>query len=344
MAACRGWIRRLSPSGPPCGKAVLAATAFVLLSQATCTVAATRAETSRYPERPVRIIVPFAPGGGADFVARIMAQRLGEAWNQAVVVENRGGGSTTIGTDLVAKASPDGYTMGIVTAEHAIVPSIFKRMPFHPVRDFAPITQTVTQTYILTLNPSIPATTVNELIGHIRSRKDGINFGTANWSVGHLAGELFKLRAGLKMTHIPYKGGGLVVIDLLAGQVSLMFATPPTVMPNIKAGRLRAIATTSAKRSSLLPDLPTVAESGLPGFEATGWNGFLVPAKTPKEMIARLNQDMVRVLALPDVQDRMTRTGVEPVGGTPAEFGAYIAREIDKWAKVVKDANLDTEQ
>jgi len=327
----------------PAGLAAAAAACLPLLLCRVSVADAAAADQARYPERPVRIIVPFAPGGGADFVARIVGQKLSETWSQAVVVENRGGASTTIGTDLVAKASPDGYTMGIVTAEHAIVPSIYKRMPYQ-LRDFAPITQTVTQTYIMTINPSIPATTVNELIAHVRSRKDRFNFGTAGWSVGHLAGELFKLRTGLTMTHIPYKGGGLVVIDLVGGQISLMFATPPTVMPNIKAGRLRAIATTSPKRSTLIPDLPTVAESGLPGFEATGWNGFLVPSRTPKALVARLNQDMVRVLALPDVQERMTRTGVETVGGTPEAFGTYIASEAAKWARLIKDANLDTEQ
>ena len=314
---------------------------FMFISQA---YSAMPADARRYPDKPMRIIVPFAPGGGADFVARMVGQKLSENWSQAVVVENRGGASTTIGTEMVAKALPDGYTIGIVTAEHAIVPSIFKRMPYHPLKDFAPVTQTVTQTYIMVINPAVPATSVKEVISFIKSKGGRFNFGTANWSMGHLAGELFKLRTGVGMTHIPYKGGGLVVIDLIGGQISLMFATPPTVMPNIKAGKIRAIAITSPKRSALMPELPTVAESGLPGFEATGWNGFLVPAKTPREIIAKLNQEVVKILALPDIQERMTRGGVETVGGTPEEFGAFIAREMEKWAKVVKDANLNTDQ
>ena len=335
-------------SRPPILSACRSALLFAAISAPVCSLllanGARAADAKTYPNKPLRIIVPFAPGGGSDFVARIIGQKLSENWSQAVVVENRGGASTTIGTDMVAKALPDGYTLGIVTAEHAIVPSIFKQMSYHPLKDFAPITQTVTQTYIMVINPAIPATSVKEVISFIKSKNGAFNFGTANWSVGHLAGELFKLRTGVEMTHIPYKGGGLVVIDLIGGQISLMFATPPTVMPNIKAGKIRAIAITSTQRSRLMPELPTVAESGLPGFEATGWNGFLVPARTPREIVAKLNQEMVKVLALPDVQERMTRAGVETVGGTPEQFAALIARETAKWAKVVKDANLNTEQ
>jgi tripartite-type tricarboxylate transporter receptor subunit TctC len=330
-------IRRL-------GSFLLLGSSLFFVSHAHCATTVASGAATHYPDKPLRIIVPFAPGGGADFVARIVGQKLGENWNQSVIVENRGGGSTTIGTEMVAKALPDGYTLGMATAEHAIVPSIFKHMPYHPLKDFAPVTQTVTQTYIMVINPAIPATSVTEVIAFIKSKAGRFNFGTANWSMGHLAGELFKLRTGVEMTHIPYKGGGLVVIDLIGGQISLMFATPPTVMPNIKAGKIRAIAMTSSRRSALMPDLPTVAESGLPGFEATGWNGLLVPAKTPRDIIAKLNQETVKILALPEIQEKMTRAGVETVGGTPAEFGAFIARETDKWAKVVKDGNLNTEQ
>jgi tripartite-type tricarboxylate transporter receptor subunit TctC len=301
-------------------------------------------EAARFPERPIRIIVPFAPGGGTDFIARLAGPRISERWGQPVIIDNRPGASATIGADIVAKAPADGYTFGIINAEHTIVPSVYLKMPYHPVRDFSPITQTVDQFYVLVVHPSVQASSVKEVIGAIKARGGRFNFGTAHWSVGHLAGELFKLRAGVEMTHIPYKGTGPAITDLLGGQISLMFSTAPPALPHVRAGKLRAIAITATSRSPLLPDLPTVAESGMPGFEASGWNGFVAPGRTPRPIVAKLNQEIVRILALPDVRDQLARSGVEPVGSQPGQFASHIERELAKWAKVVKDANLRLEQ
>lgn len=296
-------------------------------------------EPERFPDKPIRLIVPFAPGGGTDFVSRLVGQKLTESLGQTVVIDNRAGASGTIGADMVAKAAPDGYTIGAISAEHTIVSNV-RKMPYDLVKDFAPITQSTTQFYILVVHPAVPATSVKELIVAVKAAGGRFNFGTSAWSVGHLAGELLKLRTGVEMTHIAYKGTGPAITDLLGGQISLMFSTAPPSVPLIKAGRLRALGITAAKRSPLMPELPTLAESGIAGFEATGWNGFLVTAKTPKVIVAKLHREIVRILGLPDVQERYARAGIEPVGGRSEEFGLLITQEIAKWGKVVKDANL----
>jgi len=300
--------------------------------------------TDRFPQKSMRVIVPYAPGGGTDFAARIIGQKMTENWGQPVIVDNRPGASATIGTDIVAKAPPDGYTFGSINAEHAIVPSIYPKIPYDPLKDFVPVTQTVTFSYVLVVHPAVPASSVKELIAAIKARGGRFNFGTAHWSGGHLAGELFKLRAGLDMTHIPYKGTGPAITDLLSGQISMMFSTAPPALPHVKSGRLRALAVTAGKRSPLLPDLPTVAEGGLAGFEATGWSGFIAPARTPAAVVEKLSQEIARVLALPDVREKLVQSGVEPVGSRPAEFGAFVARELAQWSKVIRDANLRAEQ
>lgn len=293
-----------------------------------------------FPNKPIRLIVPFAAGGGTDFVGRLMAQKLSDSLGQPVVVDNRAGASGTIGADIVAKAAPDGYTIGMISAEHTIVAGVRTKMPYRLASDFAPVTQSTSQFYIGVVNPSVPAQSIKELIEAIKASGGRFNFGTSQLSVGHLAGELLKVRTGVQMTHIPYKGTGPALTDLLGGRLSLMFSTLPPALPHIKAGKLRALAITAPKRSPLLPDMPTVAESGIPGFEATGWNGFLLPARTPRPLVTRLQQEIARTLSLPDVQERYTRSVIEPVGSSPEEFGRLIVSELAKWAKVAKEAGL----
>ena len=300
------------------------------------------ADAARFPEKPIRLIVPFAPGGGTDFVSRLVGQKLTERLGQTVIIDNRAGASGSIGADMVAKAAPDGYTIGAISAEQTVFSNL-RKMPYDLVKDFAPITQSTTQFYILVVHPAVAAVSVKELI--VVGKAGGrLNFGASPWSVGHLAGELFKLRTGVDMMHISYKGTGPAIADLLGGQISLMFSTAPPAVPLIKAGRLRALGITAEKRSPLMPELPTVAESGIAGFEATGWNGFLATGKTPKLIVAKLHREIVRVLGLPDVQERYARAGIEPVGGGAEEFGVLITQEIAKWGKVVKDANLKADE
>lgn len=301
------------------------------------------AVAARFPDKPIRLIVPFAPGGGTDFVSRLVGQKLTESLGQTVVIDNRAGASGSIGADMVAKAAPDGYTIGAITAEHVIVANV-RKTPFDLVKDFAPITQSTTQFYILVVHPAVAAASVKELIAAINAASGRFNFGTSPWSVGHLAGELFKLRTGVEMTHISFKGTGPATTALLGAQISLMFSTAPPAVPLIKSGRVRALGITAAKRSPLMPELPALAESGVAGFEATGWNGFVVTAKTPKVIVSKLHREIVRVIGLPDVRERYARAGIEPVGGRSEEFGLLITQEIAKWGKVVKDANLKVDE
>ncbi len=334
-----------APSSQPCSrgeKGILLSLAMALSGAAPFGQAAqptSAAGAERFPDKPIRLVVPFAPGGGADFVSRLIGQKLAEGLGQAVVIDNRAGASGTIGADMVAKAAPDGYTIGTITAEHAIVSTV-RRMPYDLLKDFAPITQSTTQFYVLVVHPAVAATSVKELIVAVKAAGGRFNFGTSPWSVGHLAGELFRLRTGVAMTHIAYKGTGPAIAALLSAETSLMFSTAPPAVPLIKAGRLRALGITAAKRSPLMPELPTMEESGIAGFEATGWNGFLVTAKTSKGIVTKLHREIVRILGLPDVQERYARAGIEPVGGRSEEFGLLITQEIAKWGKVVKDANL----
>ena len=292
-----------------------------------------------YPTKPIRMIVGFAPGGGTDTTARAISIKLAELLGQQVIVDNRAGAAGNIATELVAKAAPDGYTILLGTiAALAINPSLYRtKLPFDSVRDFAPIIQAVDSTNILSLHPSVPAANVKELIALAKTKP--LNYGSSGvGGTGHLAGELFNSMAGTEMTHIPYKGGGPAMIDLVGGQVQLVFATAASAVPQIKAGKIKGIAVTTIKRSALMPNIPTIAESGLPGFDANNWYGLLAPAKTPRPLIMRLNAEVTKVLAMPDVKDFLFNQGLDPAPGTPEQFGAYIKSEITKWAKVVKDS------
>ena len=305
---------------------------------------ASAATPTDYPTKPIRIIVGFAPGGGTDTTARAISIKLAESLGQQVIVDNRAGAAGNIATELVAKAAPDGYTILLGTiAALAINPSLYRtKLPFDSVRDFAPIIQAVDSTNILSLHPSVPAANVKELIALAKTKP--LNYGSSGvGGTGHLAGELFNSMAGTKMTHIPYKGGGPAMIDLVGGQVQLVFATAASAVPQIKAGKIKGIAVTTIKRAALMPNIPTIAESGLPGFDANNWYGLLAPAKTPRPIIMRLNAEVTKVLAMPDVKDFLFNQGLDPAPGTPEQFGAYIKSEITKWAKVIKASGAKAE-
>lgn len=322
-------------------KTVLHAGACVL---ALAAVGAQAADAgAKFPERPIRMLVGFTPGGGADTAARPLAQRLAEAIGQPVVVDNRPGGSGSIAADIVARANPDGYTLLFGTiANFAINPMIFERLTYDPVRDFAPITLAVAPVNVLIVHPSVKANTMKELIALIRASPPGVfNYGTSGiGGAGHLAGELLALNAGLPMTHIPYKGGASAIADLIGGQIPIVITVVPGAVAQVKAGRARLLAVTTAKRSAILPDTPTIAESGVPGFEANNWYGIVAPAKTPGPVIDRLNTEIVKVLNSPDLRKLYANLGIEATPGTPAEFTAYIQSEIVKWSKVIKAAGI----
>jgi tripartite-type tricarboxylate transporter receptor subunit TctC len=298
-----------------------------------------------YPARPIRFVVAFPPGGGTDIIARSIAQKLAERLAQQVVVDNRPGAGGNIGTDIVAKSAPDGYTMLMGSAGPlAINASLFASMPFDPVRDLAPVTLAASTPNVLVVHPSLRAATVKELIALAKARPGEINFASSGHGTpAHLAGELFNSMAGVKLVHVPYKGAAPALADLLGGQVQLMFSTMPPALPHVKDGKLRALAVTSAKRSPAAPELPTVDEAALPGFEANTWHGVVVPAGTPAAIVARLNREIVAILHLPEVVERLSGQGAEALGSTPEEFAAYIRSESVKWAKVVRDSGAKAE-
>jgi tripartite-type tricarboxylate transporter receptor subunit TctC len=305
---------------------------------------ASLAQAQAYPGKPVRIVVPFPPGGGTDIVARTLTQKLGESLGASFVIDNRAGAGGSIGTELVAKAPPDGYTLAIVSGSHAINPSLYRKLPFDAVRDFAPVTMLVSGPGLLVVHPSLPVKTVKELIALAKARPGQLIYASAgNGTPPHLAAELFKTMAGVDMVHVPYKGNTPAFVDLISGQVSLSFPTVPSALPHVQAGRLRAVALTSRKRSAVMPQLPTIDESGLPGYDTSSWFGMLAPAGTPPEIVLKLQQEMARVLQLPDIRQKLLSQGLEPVGDTPEQFAATIRSEIAKWAKVVKASGAKIE-
>ena len=310
---------------------------FSVLTVLTASSAAT-AQPQSYPSKPIRFVVPYPAGGPLDTVARLLGQKVSESTKQPVVVDNKPGAGGNIGADSVAKSAPDGYTilMGAV-ATHAINPTLYASMPYDAQKDFIPVTQVASTPNVLVVNPSIPAGNVREFIAYAKANPGKLNFGSGSTgSAGHLAGELFKAMAGVDMTHVPYKGAAPAMNDLIGGQIQLMFDNLASSLGQVKAGRIKALAVTTAKRTSLAPELPTIAESGLPGFDISTWFGIFVPAGTPREVVERLHAEFTRALALPDVRERMLSLGAEPVGNTPAEFAAYIRGEADKYARVIK--------
>ena len=300
-------------------------------------VAAT-AWAQAYPSHTVTIIVPWPPGGPSDIAARPMGKGLSDILGQPVIIDNRGGAGGNIGTDLVTKAAPDGYTLLITSsAPVAINPSIYKKMPFNPATDLAPITNLIRVPLVLVVNPSVPAKNLQELLAYIKSKKDMQYASSGNGTPQHLTGELFKTTAKLDMVHIPYKGSAPAITDLLGGHVPLMFDSTIAILPHIKGGKVRAIAVTGAKRSPQLPDVPTFAEAGMPGFESYAWYGFFAPAKTPKDIIDKLDAAAIKVMKTPEYQRVLEETGSEFVGDTPGNFAAFVKAETAKWGKVAKE-------
>ena len=301
------------------------------------------AQTS--PAKPLRIIVPFPAGGGADLWARVIGQKLGEAWGQNVIVDNRAGASGIIGTELVSKAAPDGDTLLLgTTGTHATNPVVFRKLPYDPLRDFAPITNFVDTPFMLVVHPSVVVKSLQELIGFAKARPGQLTYASfGNGSSAHLAGELFRSMARIDILHIPYKGGAPAVSDLVGGQVSMMFNSLPAVVPQVKAGRLRGIAIASPQRANAAADVPTFAEAGLPGVEAGSWYGVFAPARTPEAVVVKLHSGIAAVLKLPDVQQRLTAEGAVAIGNSPEQFAAQIKGDIAKWGKVVQESGLQTE-
>jgi tripartite-type tricarboxylate transporter receptor subunit TctC len=296
-----------------------------------------------YPAKPVRMIVPFAPGGGIDLVARIMSQRLQENLAQPFVVENRAGGGGIVGSEVVATARPDGYTLLAVPISHAANVSLAK-LSFDPVTDFAPVVHIASAPNVVLVHPSLPVKSIREFTRLARERPGQLAYASGgSGSSTHLAAELFKMLAKVDLLHVPYKGGGPALTDLLAGQVSMYLASLPAALPHVRSGRLKGLAVTSTARAPALPDLPTVAEGGVAGYEYVGWYGILAPAATPAAIIERLNAETNKVLRQPAVAEKLAADGAQPVGGTPKEFGDHIKREIAKWAAVVKHARLRVE-
>jgi len=294
-------------------------------------------EDAAWPTKPVRMLVPFPPGGGTDILARQMAQKLAEGFGQAVLVENRGGAGGTIGTEAAARAAPDGYTIILVSGSHAINPSLYRTLPYDTLADFSPISLVATAPGILVGNPSLPAKNVRELVALARARPGLLTYASAgSGTPPHLAGELFRTLAGIDIVHVPYKGNAAALADVVAGHVSFTFPTMPSAMPQVSAGRLRAIAVTGERRSAAAPAIPTIAESGLAGYEATSWYGLLAPARTDTTLIARMSRDVTAILGSPDMKERFAVQGLEPAANTPQQFAAMIRADMAKWSKVVK--------
>jgi len=310
---------------------------FILLAAIAVANVHAQAPGANYPAKQIRVIVPFPAGGPTDAIARAIGQKLSETWGQPVIVDNRPGAGGNIGTELAAKSPADGYTLFIGTVANAINQSLFAKLPFDFVRDFAPVTQNYVTGLILAVHPSLPAHSVKELIALAKAHPGQLSYSSSGvGGTPHLAGELFNSMAGVTMVHVPYKGSAPAMADLLGGHIQLTFDNMLTVLPQVKAGKLRGLAVTMLTRSPLAPELPTVAEAGLKGFEVKSWNGVVVPAGTPKEIIARLNGEIVRILRQPDLREKFLVQGVELVPTTPEEFGAFIKQDIAKWAKVIQ--------
>ena len=303
------------------------------------------AAAQNYPSRPIRFIVPFPPGGGNDTIARTVGQKLTESFDQQVVIDNRAGAGGIIGAETAARAVPDGYTLFLGgVASHGINPNLNAKLSYDPVRDFAPISLIASAPLVVVVHPSVPVKSIKELIDYAKAKPGELNFasnGTGGSS--HLAAEMFRMMTGANIVHVPYKGLSPALTDLLSGQVQLMFSSTVAIMPQVRAGRLRPLAMTGAKRSPAMPDIPTVAESGVAGFETASWYGVLAPAGTPAAIVDRLSREIVKITRMSDVRERMASEGAEPVGNSPEEFGAHIRRELARWARVIKQARLRPE-
>jgi tripartite-type tricarboxylate transporter receptor subunit TctC len=300
---------------------------------------------ANYPNKPIRLIVPFPPGGGNDIMARTVGRKLTESFAQQMVIDNRGGAGGNIGAETAARALPDGYTLFLGgTGSHGTNPGLHANLPYHPIKDFAPISLIASAPLLAVVPPSFPVRSINDLVQMAKARPGQINIASSGTgTIAHLAAEMLNSSAKIKMQHVPYKGTGPALTELLSGQVQIMFNSAVSMLPQVRAGRLRAIAMTGARRSPAMPELPTVAESGVPGYEATSWYGILAPAATPRAIIDKLYREIAKIVQMPDVRERLIADGAEPAGTSPAEFTAHIKRELARWAKVIQDANIRVE-
>ncbi len=311
-----------------------------VLGAAALAIAAGSAPAA-YPDRPIRVVVPYPPGGGTDVIARIVQDKLRQELGQAIVIDNRGGAAGSIGTEVVAKAEPDGYTVLFTLNSHTINPAIYSRLPFDTEKDFEPVALVASLPQILVANPDFKVSTVAELVAHARSRPDTVAYASVgNGSPGHLAGELFKLRTKTQMTHIPYRGGGPAVIDVMGGQVPLLWVSIPAAAGQVKQGKLKPLAVSTVRRSRAFPDVPTVQEAGVPDFEVDSWYAVFMPAKTPRPIIDKWNAAINAAVKDPDIQEKLLQQGSEGVGGTPAQLGQAVRSELVKWKKLAAEASI----
>jgi tripartite-type tricarboxylate transporter receptor subunit TctC len=301
------------------------------------------AQPAAYPTKPIRIVVAYTPAGATDILARTIGQKLTEAWGQAVIIDNRPGANGNIGTEYAAKATPDGYTLLMVTAgTHGINPGLYRKLGFDAVKDFAPVSLVAMVPNVFVVNNAVPTKDLKEFIAYAKANQGKLNYGSpGNGSTAHLSMELFKSMTGIQMVHVPYKGSAGVLADLIGGQIVVTMDNMPPYVPQVKAGKIRALAVSPARRSPALPDVPTVAEAGVPGYDSGAWFGLVAPANTPKDLVDKLSRETARILKLPDVSARLADLGAESVGGTPEQFSAHIKAEIAKWAKVIRDANVE---
>ena len=313
---------------------------LVLLLAASAAIGAQQ-EAASYPARPVRLIDPYAPGGGSGLIARLVGAKLSETWGKQVVVDNRPGAAAAIGTEIAARSAPDGYTLCMGTSGSIAISPNMNKVPYDPVKDLIPITQTSAQVMVVVVHPSVPIQSVKELIAHAKAQPGRIIYASSGTGgSGHLAVELFQSLAKVNMTHVPYKGNGPAVLAQVSGEVQLGFNNILAVLPHAQSGRLKPLGVTSAKRALTLPDVPTVAEAGVPGYEATSWNGIFAPAKTPRAIIDKIHAEVVKILNTPDVREKLIAAGSDPVGSTPAEFLAYVKAELARWGKVIRENNI----
>jgi tripartite-type tricarboxylate transporter receptor subunit TctC len=298
-----------------------------------------------FPVKPVRLIVPYPPGGGSDTIARPLAQKLSESYGQQVIVDNRGGAGVNVGMEMAAKAPPDGYTLAFaLTAQLAVNPGLYRKLPYDPAKDYEPISLIASGPYLLVVHPSLPVKSVKDLVALARSRPGQLAYASSgNGSGGHLAAELMKSLAKIDLVHIPYKGGGPALVDVLAGQVQILFAPPASSAQHIQAGKLRSLGVTTAKRSASLPDVPTLAEAGVPGYDSGVWYGVLAPVNTPRDIVMRHHGELVKALNAPDYRKLLVANAIDPIGSSPEELGRFIRSEIAKWAKVIRDAKVQVD-
>lgn len=296
---------------------------------------------SRYPEKQIRLLCPFAPAGGVDLTARLLAQKLSQTWGQPVVVENRPGANGMIAVDMVAKAQPDGYTLTMISSSHSVNVTLQGNQAYNLERDLVPVTQATTQPYVLVVHPSLPVRSVADLRALARSKPGGLTYGSSGiGGFSHLAGALFEVLGGVKLTHVPYKGGSLAMNDVIGGQIDMLFSTILQSHGHIMSGRLRPLAVSTLQRAAALPDIPTMQEAGVSGYEMAGWYGVVAPRGTPAPIIDKLNREMVRILKLPETRERLAGDGSEPVGSTSAEFGTHISAEVKRWASLIRELGL----